>query len=68
MIRVWLRRRYVAYRRWRLLAAYARVFEIRHQKPVGFSPLVYALQEAERDGVLEHTDDGIKWRWPDDAA
>jgi len=68
MIREWLRRRHVAYRRWRLLAAYARVFKIRHGKSVGFSPMMYALQEAERDGLLEHTAEGVEWRWPADDA
>jgi hypothetical protein len=41
--------------RWRrrLLRSYARVFEVRIWKSVGFSPLLAAYQSAARDGLLE---------------
>lgn len=64
MIREWVHRRWIAFRRWRLLAAYARVFKRRTGKSVGFSPYLYALQEAEDDGLLEVTDGDVEWDWP----
>jgi hypothetical protein len=55
----------VRYRRWRLLRAYARVFEARTGKRTGFTPLIAAYQRAEDDGVLELTEDGnVRWKWP----
>lgn len=66
MIRAWVRRRWIAFRRRRLLAAYAREFKLRTGKPVGFSPYLYALQAAERDGVLKNEDGEIVWKWPED--
>lgn len=68
VVREWFRRRCVSWRRRRLLAAYARVFKIRHGKHAGFSPTVYALMEAEEDDLLELTEDGVVWYWPDDTA
>ena len=64
MIRAWVRRRWIALRRRRLLAAYAKEFKLRTGKQVGFSPYLYALQAAERDGVLENEDGEIVWKWP----
>jgi hypothetical protein len=54
------------WRRWRLLRAYARVFEVRTGKRVGFTPLMAAYERAERDGVLELVDGEVRWHWPED--
>jgi len=60
-LRTWWRRR-------RLLAAYARVFEVRTGKSHGFTPLMAAYQAAERDGVLELDGGVVIWHWPDDET
>lgn len=66
VVREWFHRRYVGLRRRRLLAAYAKEFRIRTGKRVGFSPHLYALMEAEKDGVLEVKEDGtVDWMWPE---
>jgi len=55
------------WRRWRLLRMYARVFEARTGKSVGFTPLMAAYERAERDGVLELVDGEVRWNWPEDV-
>jgi len=56
------------WRRWRLLRAYASVFEARTGKSVGFTPLMAAYERAERDGVLEVVDGEVRWHWPEDVV
>lgn len=62
-----LRKLRTRWRRWRLLRAYSRVFEVRAGKTVGFTPLMAAYERAERDGVLSLEDGDVVWHWPDDA-
>lgn len=64
-IRDRLHRLHVRWRRWRLLRAYARVFEIRHGKRVGFTPIMAAYDSAERDGLLSIEDGEVTWHWPE---
>jgi len=61
-----LRKLRARWRRWRLLRAYSRVFEVRTGKTVGFTPLMAAYERAERDGVLSLEDGDVVWHWPDD--
>ena len=44
------------WRRWRLLRAYSKVFQVKTGKSVGFTPLMAAYDRAEQDGVLELQD------------
>jgi hypothetical protein len=53
MIRARLQELRTRWRRWRLFRAYARVFEVRTGKSVGFTPLLAAYEQAERDAVDE---------------
>jgi hypothetical protein len=62
-----LRKLRTRWRRWRLLRAYSRVFEVRTGKSVGFSPLMAAYSAAERDDVLTLEDGEVVWHWPDDT-
>jgi len=55
------------WRRWRLLKAYARVFEVRTGKSVGFTSLMAAYQSAARDGLLEFENGDVVWHWPEDG-
>jgi len=64
----WLHRARVKWLRWRLLRAYATEFRVRHQKGPGFSPMLYALQEGERDSVLEVVDGEVVDGEGDDAV
>lgn len=57
--------RRVRWRRWRLLRAHARVFEVPTGKNIGFSPLMAAYQSAARDGIFIHEDAEIAWYWPE---
>lgn len=70
MIRAWARRRWIAFRRRRLLAAYAREFRIRHGKGPGFTSTMYAYERGESEGVLKIVDGEVVWKWPesDDAV
>lgn len=61
-----LRKLRTRWRRWRLLRAYSRVFEVRTGKSVGFSPLMAAYERAERDGVLSLEDGDVVWHWPEE--
>lgn len=56
------------WRRWRLLSAYADVFKAKTGKSVGFTPLLSAYEQAERDGVLELEDGDVVWHWPAETA
>lgn len=60
-LRTWWRRR-------RLLRAYSRVFTARTGKRVGFTPLMYAYEQAERDGLLELDGEDVVWHWPDEGG
>jgi hypothetical protein len=62
----YLRQLRTRWRRRRLLRAYARVFEVRTGKRVGFTPLMAAYEQAERDGVLELDGEDVVWHWPDE--
>ena len=53
------------WRRRRLLDAYAGVFRRRTGKSVGFTPMIAALEAAERDGVLSLRDGDVVWHWPE---
>jgi hypothetical protein len=67
MIRARLQELRTRWRRWRLLRAYARVFKVRTGKRVGFTPLMAAYEQAERDDVLELVDGKVYWHYPNNT-
>ena len=56
------------YRRRRLLRAYSAVFKARTGKRVGFTPVMAAYSEAEKDGLLTLDDGKVDWHWPDNTG
>jgi hypothetical protein len=43
------------------------VFTARTGKRVGFTPLMYAYEQAEQDGLLELDGEDVVWHWPETA-
>ena len=60
-----IRRLAVRYRRHKLLSAYARVARVRHDLGPGFTPVLYAYGQLERDGLATLRDGELVWHWPD---
>lgn len=56
-------------RRRRLLYAYADIAKIRYGLGPGFSPLLHAYSELEREGLASTNEDGeFVWHWPEDGG
>lgn len=58
----------IRYRRHRLLMAYSKVARRRHGLGPGFSSLIWAYGELDREGLADVTEDGLEWHWPDDET
>lgn len=59
-------------RRHKLVMAYAKVARARHDLGPGFSPLLYAYGELEKEGLATIVKTGeesaeLVWHWPEDA-
>lgn len=65
-----LRERYqqwcVRRRRHKLVMAYAKVGRRRHGLGPGFSPLLYAYDTLDREGLADVTENGLDWHWPEE--
>lgn len=62
-----LKRFSVGYRRHRLTMAYVSVSRRRTGRGPGFSSLIGAYEQMDRDGVISWDDEGFEWQWPGDA-